>query len=114
MAMAATPVNQAAGGPFGGVSADSGYFEVFVDIALSGSYATGGDAMDLTAIAKRAPGARGNIIMALFEDLAGHQFLYNRTTKKVLVYTTAGTELAAAAYPAGLTGLSVRGVIKTV
>lgn len=110
MTLVATP---AAVGPPGGVSADSSYYEIFVDIAMSGNYVTNGDTLDLTGIAKRG-GGRGSIIMVLFEPLAGYEFTYDKTAKKMLVYSTAATQLAAAAYPAGLTGVSVRAIIKTL
>jgi hypothetical protein len=86
--------------------------EVFVDIAISGSYVTNGDALDLTIIAKRG-GGRGSILMVLMEELAGYGFRYDRANKKVIVHSAAGTELTAAAYPAALLGGTVRGVIKT-
>jgi len=95
-----------------GVHAQSGYYDVFVDIAISGNYAAGGDTLDLTTIAKRG-GGRGSILMAFFEPIAGYTLTYDRTNKKVLFFNGA-TQLAAAAYPAGVTGLSVRGVVKTL
>jgi hypothetical protein len=108
MAMAVTPAPDG----YAGVHAGSGYMEVFVDIAITGSYTTNGDALDLTTIAKRG-GGRGSIMMVLLEELAGYGFRYDRTNKKVIVHSAAGTELTAAAYPAALLGNSVRGVIKT-
>jgi hypothetical protein len=109
MTLVATPVPDNAGG----IHAVSGYYDVFVDIAISGNYATGGDALDLTIPGKRG-GGRGSILMAFFEAPLGYELRYDRTNKKLLFYTSGGTELAAAAYPAGVTGTSVRGMFKTL
>lgn len=87
--------------------------EIFGTLAASGSYATGGDAIDFTNL--------GSILRAkdpLFvevQGIAGFVYQYNRVTKKLLVYcNTAGGanaplgEHTAAAYAAGVTGDTIR------
>jgi hypothetical protein len=70
---------------------------------FSGSYATGGDTLDLASIFKRTGDGR---IVRVVSGVRGYDCEYNPTTKKILLYN-AGAELAAAAYPAGLTASPV-------
>lgn len=82
-------------------------------LTFSGNYATGGDALDLTAVtntnwlAKAHFGQnplQGAVLNA--PDGYGLEIVPGATlsTWKVKVLTASGAELAAGAYPAGLTG----------
>jgi hypothetical protein len=90
-------------------------------LTFSGSYATGGDTLDLTSSGVGAIGksALGRVFQAgkapLYGYVAGsggYSFGFipgsgsppNLANGKVKISTTAATELAAGAYPAGITG----------
>lgn len=72
----------------------------FGTLTFSGSYATGGDTLTLPAF---SPGI-GNIVLVMVDDSAGYSITYQTGSGRVQVYSAAGTELAAGAYPAAITG----------
>lgn len=81
------------------------------ELTFSGSYATGGDALDFAPVLKKI--GSGQVMHVSFLPKAGYQFDYNGSTKKVIVRQGdndgiadgPGIELPAAAYPAAITGL---------
>jgi hypothetical protein len=71
-------------------------------LTFSGSYVTGGDAWDpLVAWPGESP---STVITITVNGGDGFDFAYDRVNKKLKVYSASNTELAAGAYPAGLTG----------
>jgi hypothetical protein len=75
-------------------------------LTFAGSYATGGD-----TFTGSTPETLGRIIgagrvLGVMTGLRGYTAEWNDTTKKLLLHS-AGVELAAAAYPAGLTATPV-------
>lgn len=76
-------------------------------LALSSSYATGGDAWDLTRFAG-FPVQTGDQVSVSVWGANGYGYGYvpgaNLTNGKIKVTTASNTELAAGAYPAGVTG----------
>ena len=84
-------------------------------IVASGSYATGGDAADFAPPLGFTNHQPDNVDL---EGIAGFTYVYNYTTKKVMVFcNTAGGadqplgELSAGAYPAGITGDTIRAIV---
>ena len=79
-----------------------------VDLVFSGSYVAGGDALNLCAIAGVKTSKNRGIFSVTIVNSNGYAMAYTRgtdlTNGKVRISTTANTELAAAAYPAGITG----------
>ena len=73
-------------------------------LTFSGSYATGGDTVDLTRYLLGTSGAK--FILPL-SDLRGNGMEYDLVNKKLKLYSAANTEVAAAAYNAALTGSPV-------
>lgn len=69
-------------------------------LTFSGSYVTGGEVP--TGLVK--PGTTKNAVMVGFMSKGDHNFKYDAATGKLLVYAPGGAQLAAAAYPAGVTG----------
>lgn len=68
-------------------------------LTFSGSYVTGGEVpTGITVPTTKAA------IVADFYGKGDHNFKYDFATGKVLVYAPGGAQLAAAAYPAGVTG----------
>lgn len=76
---------------------------MFVSLTFSGSYATGGDALDFGPLLQ-GPAAGTTVIMVDVTGGAGTTFEYDRTNKKLKGFSAANTELTAAAYNAALTG----------
>jgi len=78
-------------------------FLIVGTLTFTGSYAAGGDVFTAGRgpedIMKQIGAGR---ILAVLSDMRGHTPEWNDTTKKLLFYTGAGVELAAAAYPAAL------------
>jgi hypothetical protein len=74
----------------------TGYF------TLSGNYSTGGEDLS-TIIPGDAVGTRTKARELFCNDLSGYVFGYDYTNNKLKISSTAGTELGAGAYPAGLT-----------
>jgi len=80
-------------------------FMVHGPLAFSSTYATGGDALDLTALFQQE--GAGVIDYVNIPPVDGYVFSYDYVNKKVQGWSAANTELTAAAYPAGVTGVSV-------
>jgi hypothetical protein len=74
-------------------------------VTFSGSYATGGDALDLTQYYKGQ--AAGRSIIPISPDVRGNGIEYDLTNKKLKLFSSANTELAAGAYNAALTATPV-------
>ena len=68
-------------------------------VALSGSYATGGDSL---AIPK--PGTTKDPYHVTFRSMNGNELVYDPVAKKIKAFSANGTELGAGAYAAGYTG----------
>jgi hypothetical protein len=75
---------------------------------FSGSYATGGEALDLSKTFKRIG---LGLVLGIPTPLRGHHAEYDSTNNKVKLYSSANTEHAAAAYNAALTGSPVPVII---
>jgi len=73
-------------------------------LTFSGSYATGGDSLDLAAILKRTGLGKVYVIVG---GIRGHTAEFDETNKKLKLYSSANTELAAGAYNAALTASPV-------
>jgi hypothetical protein len=85
------------------------------NIALSGSYSTGGDTLDFGPIFQTI--GVGTIDYVDIEDKAGFAVDYDYTNKKVVVRQDAAAgnpsaELPAAAYPAALTTGTLRCLVR--
>jgi hypothetical protein len=80
-------------------------FLALVTITFSGSYATGGDALDLGALF--APLNPTFSVIVVLGDVRGNDTEYDQVNKKLKLYSSANTELAAAAYNAALTAAPV-------
>lgn len=81
-----------------------GTWFLFGTLTFSGSYATGGDTLDLT---KYLP-AMGTIRqLVVLSTARGNSLEYDVTNKKLKVFASANTEAAAAAYNAALTASPV-------
>lgn len=87
---------------FGGMK---GKIEEIGELTFSGSYVTGGEVPTWN----KPAGVMGN---PAFVQLSGgrsdNRYQYNPDNGKILVRAAAGTEIAAAAYPAGVTGDKVQ------
>jgi len=78
--------------------------EALISIVASGSYTTGGDIVDfapLIGYTNKQPN------WVEIHGIAGYVYNYDLVNKKVLVFTTAATQIAAATYPAGVSGDSI-------
>jgi len=83
-------------------NAEGGVWVRYVSLAFSGSYTTGGDAWNPLA---GWPGATPSQVLSVAVDGGGgYDFEYQKPTGGLKVFSAAGTELAAGAYPAALTG----------
>lgn len=81
---------------------------VRVDFVLSGSYATGGETVDLTQIPRVHVRDKSKIKVIWFQSANGvyaYNFVFgsNLTNGKIKILTALGTELGAGAYAAGYT-----------
>lgn len=101
MSIAATNISLPGGGET--IEALGNLWVAHATLALSGSYATGGDAFDASSVFS-GPANVTTILMVDVSGGAGYTFEYDKTNKKLKVFSAAGTELAAGAYPAALTG----------
>jgi hypothetical protein len=68
-------------------------------LTFSGSYVVNGEVP--SGVVK--PGTTKNPLLASFYNKGNHTCRYDPATGKILVYAPGGTELTAAAYPAGVT-----------
>jgi len=87
----------------GGITNVEGSVNVrYMSLAFSGSYTTGGDAWN--PLAGWPGSAPSQIISITIDGGAGYDFEFQKPTGGLKVFSAAGTELAAGAYPAALTG----------
>ena len=86
------------------VALASGRWLVTGTLTFSGSYATGGDTLDLGKLIAQVSRARHVIV---FGDIRGNGGEYDVTNKKLKLWASANTEVAAAAYNAALTATPV-------
>ena len=70
-------------------------------LTFSGSYATGGDALDLTNFIPLGKGYKPTIIC--LGEFRGNDPEYDSVNQKLKLFSAANTEVAAAAYNAALT-----------
>jgi hypothetical protein len=77
-------------------------------LTFSGSYATGGDPLDLTKYFGKVGAGKGIIVTT---TARGNEVEYDETNKKIKLWGAANTEVAAAAYNAALTATPVPVVI---
>jgi hypothetical protein len=82
------------------IALSGGYWDLIGTLTFSGSYATGGDTLDLTPYFPAGKTIRECIPLC---DARGNSLEYDLTNKKLKVYASANTEAAAAAYNAALT-----------
>jgi hypothetical protein len=75
----------------------------FVTLTFTGSYVTNGDALDFTPFLQ-GPAAGTTVIAVDVAGGAGNTFEYDKVNKKLKAFSTANTELTAAAYNAAITG----------
>lgn len=93
--------------------ATGGGWELDALVTLSGSYSTGGDALDFGPFFSQQ--GQGIVDKVVFANAAGYMLTYDYTNKKVIVRqgdntnvaSAPGVELAAAAYPAALTAAAL-------
>jgi len=69
-------------------------------LAFSGNYVVSGEVPS----GLNKPGTIKNPLWAEFYSKGDHTFKFDAATGKILVYAPGGAQLAAAAYPAGVTG----------
>jgi hypothetical protein len=77
-------------------------------LTFSGSYATGGDPLDLGILFSKIGLGAVYLVEGAFR---GYEPEYDPTNKKLLLYSSANTELAAAAYSGALAATPVPVVI---
>jgi hypothetical protein len=77
-------------------------------LTFSGSYATGGDALDLSQYFRRVGAGRSIIVTT---TARGNEVEYDEVNKKIKLWGAANTEVAAAAYNAALTATPVPCII---
>lgn len=80
------------------------FFVLIGTFTFSGSYATGGDSLDL-GLAFRKIGAGRSVIVTT--TARGNEVEYDEVNKKLKLWGAANTEVAAAAYNAALTASPV-------
>jgi hypothetical protein len=89
-------------------SSASNFVYVIATLTFSGSYPTGGDTLDFTTVADKLPSAQ--IVQAFAESQNGNGGYYvakqgsGMNNWKLVCFAAGGTEIAAGAYPAGVTG----------
>ena len=81
-------------------------------LTFSGSYATGGDTLDLTTVADKLSSSQ--IVQIVADSLNGNGMYYVAVVgnalnnHKLKVFSAGGTELSAGAYPGTITGDTVQ------
>jgi hypothetical protein len=86
------------------VALASGWWLLAGTLTFSGSYATGGDTLDLSKLLNTGGTLRRVIPLG---DARGNSMEYDKTNKKLKFYGAANTEVAAAAYNAAMTASAV-------
>jgi hypothetical protein len=99
MTIVATPVAMPSQGD--ALQVFGSMFQLLVTLAFSGSYATGGDPFDMGPFLTQGP---NKVYCVDVSGGAGYAFEYDAVNKKLKLFSAPGTELAAGAYPAALTG----------
>ncbi len=90
----------------------SNFFFAAGTLAFSGSYTAGGDALDFTPVMGLLPTSQAPVQFAAWSQ-GGTSFTYvavagsSFNNWKLKVFQAGGTEIAAGAYPAGVTGDAV-------
>ncbi len=103
--------------PYGDIDIGVKFIYVYGTITLSGSYVTGGDTWDLTALSKPinhpgipsgTSGAANLPTQVYIQGVNGNSYAYvkgtTRANGKLKCFAPGGTEAGAVAYPAGFTG----------
>ncbi len=92
-------------------STPNNFINIFGKLAFSGSYATGGDTVDFTTIGDKifSAVAQGPLqAVAFSQNGAANAYVFvqgaAQNNWKLKIFIAGGTELAAGAYPAGVTG----------
>jgi hypothetical protein len=89
------------------VDAASGNAYVFGTLTASGSYSTGGDTLDFTTVASQIAASQAPV-QVWVGGSSGDAYSWVRgaalNNQKIKINTASGTELAAGAYPARITG----------
>jgi hypothetical protein len=108
MALVFTPASTTQAGAQGeAVAMAAGWWWVPGTLTFSGSYATNGDALTAANIAKNCPvGGTPKQIIAV-GSIRGNQPEYDLAAGKLKFYSSANTEMTAAAYNAALTASPV-------
>ena len=81
-------------------------------LTFTGSYATNGDTLDLTTVAEKLSSSQ--VVQIVADSLNGNNMYYVAVLGSSLnihiikVFSAGGTELAAGAYPGGVTGDTVQ------
>jgi hypothetical protein len=108
MPLVFTPNTTVQGGAQGeALALSAGYWLVTGTLTFSGSYATGGDTLAASAVAKRIPVAGTVREMTPLGSARGNTLEYDLVNGKLKVFASANTEAAAAAYNAALTASPV-------
>jgi hypothetical protein len=108
MALTFTPSPTVQGGTQGeAIAHAAGWWFITGTLTFSGSYATGGDSLSAASLAKRIPTA--GIVREIIPigTLRGNSMEYILATGLLKLFSTANTEVAAAAYNAALTATPV-------
>ncbi|HEY2823071.1 MAG TPA: hypothetical protein VGJ06_18645 [Candidatus Acidoferrum sp.] len=81
-------------------------------LTFTGSYATNGDTLDLTTVSEKLSSSQ--IVQIVADSINGNAMYYVAivgnalNNHKLKVFSAGGTELAAGAYPVGVTGDTVQ------
>lgn len=87
------------------VALAGGWYLVAGTLTFSGSYATGGETLNIVKLIAQASRARQVIVHGNFR---GNDAEYDLTNSKLKLFSAANTELAAAAYNAAITASPIR------
>jgi hypothetical protein len=81
-------------------------------LTFTGSYPTGGDTLDLTTVSDKLSSSQ--IVQIVIDSLNGNNMYYVAVVgsalnnHKIKAFSAGGTEIAAGAYPGGVTGDTVQ------
>jgi len=108
MPLAFTPSTTVQGGTQGeALALSAGYWLTTGTLTFSGSYSTGGDTLAAASVAKRIPVSGTIREMIPVGTARGNTMEYDLANGKLKFYSSANTEVAAAAYNAALTASPV-------
>jgi hypothetical protein len=92
--------------PGGSIQAEQKFFRAYGTLAFTGSYATGGDAVSFASLLPIAKGA--SPVFVEINGIAGYYYQYVKAAGKIIIWGPgSATQLAAGAYPGGITGDTV-------